>query len=268
MPSPFPGMDPYLEDPTRWPGVHSGLIASARAALNRVLPEGFAADTGERLYVETADRSIYPDVVVGRNQGARQGRRSVGVATAPWVISAPPDEVRESFVEIVAVPGRRVVTVLEVLSPANKSPNSEGARLYRQKQRELIGSEINLVELDLLRAGEHTVAAPLTMLQRKGHWNYLACLHRPVRRWEFEVWPATLAEPLPTIHVPIGKGEEAVELNLQAVLDRTYDEGAYPRLIDYSRAAPGPLTAGERDWIAKILASRNKPSNGTENDPV
>ena len=261
MPGPFPGMDPYLEDPIWWPGVHTGLIASSRAALNQVLPSGFAADTGERLYVQESDRSIYPDVVVGRSEGSRQTRPAHRGATAPWVISAPPDEIREPFIEIVAVPGRRVVTVLEVLSPANKSPGSAGARLYRQKQRELIGSEINLVEIDLLRAGQHTVAAPLSLLQKRGSWNYLTCLHRPVRRWDFEVWPATLKQPLPVIQVPYGRGEEVVELNLQAVLDRTYDEGAYPRLLDYAMPAPGPLTADERDWIASVLASKSA-SNG------
>lgn len=257
MPGPFPGMDPYLEEPLRWPGVHSELISSARAALNRLLPEGFAADSGERLFVVESDRSIFPDVVVGRRTSAQPGMQTADrLTTAPWIITAPPGEVREPYIEIVAVaPERRVVTVLEFLSPTNKTPNSEGARLYRHKQRELIGSEINLLEIDLLRAGEHSVAAPLSLLQEKGRWNYLACLHRPVRRWEFQVWPASLQKPLPSIEVPYGKAGEHVELNLQAVLDRTYDEGAYSRLIDYSVPPPGPLTPEEREWVVSVLES-------------
>jgi len=63
MPSPFPGMDPYLEHPGLWPGVHQGLIANARAALNSLLPAPYIADIGERLYVVEPERSIYPDVV-------------------------------------------------------------------------------------------------------------------------------------------------------------------------------------------------------------
>src|SRR5688500_12437353 len=64
MPSPFPGMDPYLEDPIGWPDIHQGFITTMRAELNRVLPPQYRARMGERLYVVQPDRSIFPDAMV------------------------------------------------------------------------------------------------------------------------------------------------------------------------------------------------------------
>ena len=64
MAGPFPGMDPYLEDPVLWPGVHQGLITGIRNTLNQLLPPGYIADMGERIYVMQPDRSIYPDVAI------------------------------------------------------------------------------------------------------------------------------------------------------------------------------------------------------------
>src|SRR5438046_1647845 len=114
MPGPFPGMDPYLEDPTLWPGVHAGLIAGLEAALNAVLPGGYAADIGERVYLLDSRRDAYPDLAVaqfarpggspGRAMGSSTGEAAVmDPAAAPWVIRVQPREVRETFLQIRAV---------------------------------------------------------------------------------------------------------------------------------------------------------------------
>src|ERR1051326_1704496 len=123
MPGPFPGMDPYLEDPVLWQGVHLGLIGVARATLNQLLPPGYVADIGERLYVLEPGRSIYPDVAVFEQpvaQASVQQRAGTAVAAPsdpPWVLIVEPIEVREVFVKILPVgQERRIVTVIEVLS--------------------------------------------------------------------------------------------------------------------------------------------------------
>lgn len=106
MPGPFPGMDPYLEHPARWPGAHLGLIAGLRVALNAALPERYIADAGERLYVVQPERSIYPDLfVVERAAPAEPAGRGGAAVAAPsdpvWLITAEPEEIREPFIEIV-----------------------------------------------------------------------------------------------------------------------------------------------------------------------
>src|SRR2546427_8972575 len=121
MPSPFPGMDPYLEHPALWPGVHQGLITYMQAVLNTLLPPGYVADIGERLYVVQPERSIYPDVIVVEHAPpppAAPARGSVAVAEASdpaWILTIEPVEVREVFIEVLSMrDGEQVVTVIEV----------------------------------------------------------------------------------------------------------------------------------------------------------
>lgn len=107
MPSPFPGMDPYLEHPALWPGVHQGLITYVQAVLNTLLPPPYVADIGERLYVVQPERSIYPDVVVIEHPSdlllAAQeatGASGSAVSDPPWILTLYPVEMREVFIEI------------------------------------------------------------------------------------------------------------------------------------------------------------------------
>src|SRR5437016_2274445 len=99
MPGPFPGMDPYLEEPALWPGVHQGLITGIRAALNATLPPGYVADMGERVYVVQPGRSLYPDVAVLKSMRPPRGRvapqAGVGIADSPIEVIVEPFEVRE-----------------------------------------------------------------------------------------------------------------------------------------------------------------------------
>lgn len=86
--SPFPGMDPYLEQ--HWRDVHHNLITFIQGDLNEQLPDDLRARVEERVFVESAAasaRSVYPDVRVverpERNAGSssmRQGTSSVAVA--------------------------------------------------------------------------------------------------------------------------------------------------------------------------------------------
>jgi uncharacterized protein DUF4058 len=64
MPGPFPGVDPYLEHPARWPSMHQRLITGISNAPNDLLPPPYVADIGERLYVLQPERRIYPDLVL------------------------------------------------------------------------------------------------------------------------------------------------------------------------------------------------------------
>jgi Protein of unknown function (DUF4058) len=186
MPSPFPDMDPYLEHPALWPGVHQGLITYMQAALNTLLPPHYLADIGERLYVVQPESSIYPDVVVIEHPSdlplAAQGATSTSgtaVSDPPWVLTLYPVEMREVFIEILTIGDEsRVVTVIEVLSPSNKTTGTPSRDLYLTKQKELLRSQTHLIELDFLHSGEHTVAPPRERLLEQGTWDYLVSLHR------------------------------------------------------------------------------------------
>src|SRR5260221_1315765 len=164
MPGPFPGMDPYLEDPVLWPGVHHLLITFLGTTLNKLLQPRYVARIQERLYLVQPDRDIYPDVSIRKRRRSRPlPAASASAATLavasdpPWVLSIEPEEIREPFIDIVPIGDRgRVITTLEVLSPINKAAGTEGRAQYRAKQKGILRSPGNLVQIDLLRQGEHS----------------------------------------------------------------------------------------------------------------
>lgn len=261
MPSPFPGMDPYLEHPALWPGVHQRLITYLGDTLNAMLPPRYVADIGERLYVVEPAHTIYPDVVVHEKPAvsARPAPTNAAGSTAvasdpPWVLTIKPVEQREVFIEIVSVAdASRVVAAIEVLSPSNKATGSPGHELYLTKQRECLASDTHFIEIDLLRRGTHTVAAPEMYLRDRGSWDYLICLHRGGEGARYEVWARPLREHLPRIHVPLAEGDDDLAVDMQAILTRCYDEGAYNRRLDYRAEPQPPLSPDDATWAHGLL---------------
>ena len=240
MPSPFPGMDPYLESTDYCRGFHAVLIPSISAQLNSTLPGGFAAYVEERIYVLAPDDFFIPDVIVNRLpiQGANQPGGSAVLdrtADSAEIVTYYPNHERELFIEIRQTGNRQgpVVAAIELLSPANKQLGGRGRQEYVTKQSELLESDTNLLEIDLLRAGAHTVAAPRTTVSSRGAWDYLACLHRVGRRNTFEIWRNSLRRRLPIVKIPLTADQPDATLDLQEALDITYDSGPYPRVLDY-----------------------------------
>jgi hypothetical protein len=257
-------MDPYLEHPARWQGVHLAFITYAQSALNAILPARYVADIGERLYIVEPERSIYPDLMVVEQLPSRPsadlgaGGTAVAAASDPsWVVVVHPAQFREPFIRILTVAEEsQVVTVLELLSPSNKSAGSEGRELYLTKQRELLDSQTHLIEIDLLRQGEHTVAPPRDSLLPRGPWDYLASLHRGGQKGRYQVWPIPLRQRLPRIDVPLADSDPEIVLDLQAVFDRCYDEGGYARRLDYRRDPSPPLEGEDAEWARQLLRER------------
>lgn len=258
-------MNPYLEDPALWGDVHHTLISAIRRQLNRVLPEGYVALIQERVYVELGEerRHYLPDVSVSVTRRAAQPSASAtAVADAPVHIEILTEPIREPFIEIHLLrdKSRQLVCVIELLSPPNKSPNSEGRRLHLRKQRDLLHSDTHLIEIDLLHGGEHTVFPPREALLRvRKEWDYLVCLHRA--GWsgaEADVWFIDLSQPLPTIRVPLLNTDPDVEVHLQAVLDEAYEEGQYEQLIDYTQDCPAPLPSASREWAYALLREKRR----------
>ena len=271
MPSPFPGMDPYLEHPDVFPGLHDRLVAYLSECLQPLLPSPYYADLGRRAWIEVSERYIGPDVNVLRRRSRKPAVKSGngGVATAcrtatrPLVIHVPHDERREPFVEIYTGRGkdRRLVTTIEVLSPSNKAPGEHGRDLYVRKQREVLQGKVHLVEIDLLRGGEHTTAVPRDrLLAQAGPFDYHVCVHQFDNLEDYFVYAVQLADPLPTVSVPLLPGDGAVLVDLQAVFTRSYDAGPYTREIDYLRDRPTPpLTPKGARWAKQVVAQSRVP---------
>jgi hypothetical protein len=244
-PDRFAGMDPYLENPDHWQGFHNGLIAYLRESLNRVLPEGYIAFIEQRLVILPEDQLRRADlalikhpVATGANADAGQHESERG--RPDGIVSALSEEVYDWFIEIRTSRSRprRVVAKIEVLSPTNKAPGSEGRREYQRKQTGILYSDTHLLEIDLLRLGAHTVAAPLENLPSRDTWDYIISLHRFTDRFRCAFWLNRLSEPLPEIQIPLLPGDADVLLDLQTAYRESYLTGRFYDDIDYSH----PLT--------------------------
>ena len=259
MTSPFPGMDPYLEQ--HWGDVHHGLITYARDQLQSRLPADLRARMQERIVVEPseeAERSLYPDDHVAE-RGARGGATAltdVQVGTAqPLVIHLADEQATEGYIEIVeADSGQRVVTVIEVLSPSNKLAG-DGQVLYRQKQRELKAGGVRLVEIDLLRSGKRVLAVPSRKIPKAYRTTYQVCVRRGWRPFEVEIYRVPLAELLPAIKVPLREGDHDVKLELQPLIEQVYRNGRYES-TDYRADPLPPLAADDAAWADELLKRR------------
>ena len=272
MPGPFPGMDPYLENRILWNGIHQGLISNIRDVLNAQLPPNYIADIGERVILTTPSHDYYPHANIFRRPLSRLPSKgggsgggvavaeaiSVDVSDDPYLLTVEPVEMREVFVEVrPAGDEARVVTVIEILSYINKTPGEEARENYRGKQQNLLLSGTHLIEIDLLRAGQHTVAVPADILRHEvDHWHYLVCLHRAGYGNTFEAWAWTVRDRLPRIRVPLENGLADVVLDLQQAFDRNYEGGAYIRRIDYSKPASIPIRPPDAAWADELLRSQ------------
>jgi Protein of unknown function (DUF4058) len=261
MPSPFPGMDPFLEDPAVFPDLHDRIIFCLSDALNAQLPPPYFAGIASRVWVEASRRRVGPDVNVLRpqhplNGGSASGGGGVAVATEPVVVKAVREEVRETFLEIHAQPGgERLVTTIEVLSLANKTLGGHGRTPYLQKQSEILDSQVHLIEIDLLRGGVHTTAVPIdAAIAAAGFFDY----HVSVRRWDvpecFYLYPIPIQGRLPVVAVPLLPDDAPVRMDLKEILDRAYDSGQYRRRVHYREPPPAPpLHPAQTAWIEQVL---------------
>jgi hypothetical protein len=263
MPSPFPGLDPFVEGQL-WQDFHHTLITVMRESLwPRVLPR-YVVRVEERVYVERPPedpRVIIPDVTMLAHEGGEVPAADA-VAPAPVITVAPvvltlpmPERKRQAFLTVRERETTAVVTVIEVLSPDNKRAGSDGRREYLRKREAVLESDAHLVELDLLRGG-----ARLPTVEPLPPAACYAFVSRENRRPRVEVYPWTLRQPLPTIPVPLAGDDPDVALDLQAIFTAVYDRAGYGYSLDYSRPIEPPLSAADAAWVRQILATVSLPS--------
>ncbi|MCI0347558.1 MAG: DUF4058 family protein [Chloroflexi bacterium] len=247
MRSPFPGMDPYLEDPGGWVGVHDGLIVAIRADLNRRLGPEFVADAGTTVYVVTPEerRWVFPEVFVVEARQAVGSAVGSRIAAPVQVLLAGPETVSQPHIVIRDRASREEVTILAVLSPINKAPADSRARSdFLRKRAEVVASRTHWVEIDLLRAGERPPEV-------RGAGDFYVLVKRAGTAVA-DVWPIGVRDRLPTIGVPLRDDLADVPLDLQSALDGVWADGRYADLVDYAGPPPPPaLAAADARWAAE-----------------
>lgn len=258
MPSPFPGMDPYLEHPDLWPDVHNGLIAALRDEISPAVRPRYYVALEERVYLDEPPDLVLvsrPDVTVVSTEraaasahcGGDGGRRVLEVELP----AALP--VRETYLEVRGVQEGDVVTVMELLSPANKRAGT-GRRVYVEKRAVTLATWTSLVEIDLLRAGD-----PMPMVGPRIDSDYRILVGRAWRRPRAELIAFGVRDTLPPLTVPLRRDDEEPRIDLGRVLNALYDRASYDLRIDYQRPPTSPLRPEDAAWAAERIA-RTRPT--------
>lgn len=260
MPSPFPGMDPWLERPMVFPTLHNNLITYLQAALKRLLPRGYIAAGANRVYVDPQLKREPDFGVFGPAEPHPDSGSAAAFGAGLLVIEsdAVSDPIEEPYLEILSAEDDRLVTAIEVVSLANKRPGGGGRLSYQQKQGEYRAAGVNLVEIDLLRRGPHTTAVSEYRLRASApDFDYHVCVSNVAFPRRCFVAAIKLTDRLPEIPIPLDGGVPAVPLDFQAVFDRCYDDGPLPDLARYDRKQPDPpLTPEQQAWAEGVLRAK------------
>jgi len=256
--APFPGMDPYLEDPHLWPDVHNRLMTMMANGLTPLVRPRYYVALEERVYLAAPQSTLVgrPDVSLVEKADDSSWPRvdEMTAAYQPLVIRLPEsvlDEVRETYLEVREAVGGQVITAIELLSPANKQRGSEGYGRYLQKRLEVLGSQTNLVEIDLLRGGR-----PLPMEGNLPMSDYRFIISRSWQRPQAHLYAFNLRERIPDCPIPLHQDEATTaepRLSLQNLLHRLYEQAGYDLRIDYGVEPVPPLRPADAEWVDGLL---------------
>lgn len=249
--NPFPGMNPFLE--RHWSDVHSNLISYVRDAIAESLPAELKARSKERVTLHDAEEKdihLRADVAVVESwksgvppQWEPEAKREDGiVATAPRIVLV--SEETERWIEISDANGK-LVTVIEVLSPAKKGTNRQD---YIERRNTYVNARVNLVEIDLLRGGRHSLVVPSSALGKTAGTHYVTCVYRAPSTTQLEVYETSLREPLPNISIPLRTHDADVVLALQPLVNRCHRMGAYWS-ADYRNVPEPELPGDDAAWV-------------------
>jgi len=249
MPSPFPGMDPFLES-QEWEDFHTRLITAFSDRLSPKIEPDYLVRVERRVYVESVggepESMRRADIaIVAVDAGPASGLLSQQAASMTAECELPmPIERQETYLVIRDRETMRVVTVIELLSPANKRSKGDGRDKYMMKREEILSSPTHLVELDLLRGG---MRLPVVGTLPTG--DYYAIISRAKRRPKCEVYAWTLSDKLPVIPIPLKLGDADSSVPLQDVFDIVYQRARYDLSVKYDAPLDPPLTPDELRWV-------------------
>lgn len=255
MQSPFPGMNPYLENPELWSEVHSRLIVAVADNLTDQLSENYRVAIEKRTYFSEGDDSLLvgiPDVSILTKRTDENPASTTATLTLPEPITVTVPvvvEVQERYLEIREVKTGAVITAIEILSPKNKK-TGEGRQAYERKRNQVFASLTHLVEVDLLRAGQ-----PLPM-QGAIKSDYRVLVSRSDRRPAAQLYAFNVRQQIPRFLIPLMPGEAEPILDLQRLIEEVYERGRYHLAIDYTQPLQLPLSEADSAWVATLLTEQ------------
>lgn len=251
MPSPFPGMNPWLEQDAIWHDFHQSFLSGMRDAIAAAVAPRYYVVLEEHVYIHEppVSRARFlgrPDIsIVDTGEGRCEASTFVMEAPVYTMLPEPMDVVHESFIEIRDSENDFLVTVLELLSPSNKQAGYD-RDAYIAKRRHYLLSDVNFIEIDLLRGG------PRMPIEELPPCDYYVLVKRASDRIRAGVWPIRLRDTLPPIPIPLRAPDPDVWLDLQATLHSVYDRAGYQFRIYRGNPKPN-LVADDAQWADAIL---------------
>jgi hypothetical protein len=254
MNSPFPGMNPYLENPVFWSEVHYRLIAIIADEIEPNIPPQYRVAIEQRTYLSDEEDSLLvgiPDVTIFSQQSNQKEHSltATQVATTDGVtVTIPmPENVTESYLEIQEIDTGFVITTIEILSPKNKRAG-EGRKAYERKRKQVLASLTHLVEIDLLRNGRQ-----MSLLGEVPATDYRIVVSQSEIRPQAKLYGFSVREKIPPFVLPLQSGDKEVILDLQPLLNRIYARARYYLSIDYNQEPIPPLKAEDKAWADAII---------------
>jgi hypothetical protein len=252
MPSPFPGIDPYIEG-SDWRDFHTTFNVMIRLSLQQQLGAAYKVSVEYDLFIHepSADERLSHVVAdVSLTEGSVRHRQSA-VTSVPTQTTLRVDLVEERLkrIEIRDAKMRRLVTVIELLSPTSKK-RDQGRTSYFNKRLNYLAAGANLVEIDLLRGGS---ALPMEPQPASPFYTLVARADQDKQ----DVWPIGLREALPVVPLPLKPDDSDAVLELQAIFDQTYDAGGYKHRL-YDTPPEPPLSPEDAAWAADFLADSSR----------
>jgi hypothetical protein len=259
MLSPFPGMNPYLENPEFWTEVHHLLISVLAETLNPQLLPKYRAAVEKRIYQTTEDGAVLvgiPDMTIGQFKQSNTSNTAVAAApvSTPLTVTIPmPFEIKEGYLEIREIATKEVITVIEVLSPANKRVG-KGLEAYLSKREDVLASLTHLVEIDLLRMGD-----PMPCRGNIPAYDYRILTSRSQLRPKADLYGFNLRDLMPCFSLPLRNQELEPTIDLHSLLDIVYDRAGYEFAIDYTKNSVPPLSEEDRSWGNSLSIANGYP---------
>jgi hypothetical protein len=254
MQSPFPGMDPYLEHPALWPDVHNRLIAALADDLSARVAPRYYVRLERRTYLLKADDLVFigrPDIAVAATPGVSvcASQPATTSVTVLEVDVPMQDEVSENFLAIHEVKTSKLVTILELLSPVNKL-HKQGREEYERKRGYVFRSWTNLVEIDLLRAGD-----PMPVVGAQVQSDYRILVSQGSQRPRAALIACTLRQPIPAFTLPLLPGDDEPEVALNHILHALYQRARFDLRLDYTQEPVPPLAEADAVWARELITS-------------
>jgi len=251
-------MDPYLEHPQVWPGVHHWLIIEIARFLSPQLLPKYRVAVEVRMYETSGEKSLLvgiPDVIVKREQREPKHSRSQVAVLSPPAQPVPvttpiPETISEGYLEVQEIGTGEVVTALEILSPKNKR-SGEGRNAYKKKRQRVLGSATNLVEIDLLRGGK-----PMPVFGDNIESDYRILVSRDDQRPHGDLYAFNLPDVIPSFPLPLQSSDVEPVVDLQRLLNEIYDLSGYELVIDYSQKPEPPLSEANAAWASSWLREK------------